>query len=85
MRSADEKNWPQAEGQLQEAIALCRECAQIGTLRKNMGLIYAQAGDVEHAKEQLQLALKLLPTSAETAAIAQMLERLNSQPGSSRP
>lgn len=79
LRSADEKNWPQAVGQLQEAITLCHECAQIGTLRKNIGLIYAQAGDVEHAKEQLQLALKLLPASPDTAAITQMLQRLNSQ------
>ena len=79
LQAANENNWPQAITQIQEAIELCRECPLLGVLRKNTGLIYARKGDVEAAKQQLQLALKLLPGGPDAVLVAETLRRLTSQ------
>ena len=84
LQAANDNNWPQAIGQLKEAIQLCGQCAQIAILHKNIGLLYARKGDVGEAKEQLQLALKLLPDGPDATAVAETLGRLGSQVSSVR-
>jgi tetratricopeptide (TPR) repeat protein len=79
LQAANGNNWAQAIAQLKEAIDLCGQCAQIGVLRKNIGLLYARKGDFEDAKEQLQIALKLLPDGPDAASIAETLARLSPQ------
>ena len=76
LRSAEELKWDRAVAQLQEAITLCRQCVQLGVLRKNMGLIYARKGDAEHARQELQMALKLLPNGPDLIATEQALQQL---------
>lgn len=76
LRSASDNNWPQALDQLSEAIKLCGQCAQLSTLRKNLGLLYARRGDVENAKQQLRLALQLLPDGPDARTVAETLRRL---------
>ena len=49
---------------------------QLGVLRKNMGLIYARKGDAEHARQELQMALKLLPNGPDLIATEQALQQL---------
>jgi Tfp pilus assembly protein PilF len=78
IQAAKDNNWPQALGQLQEAIELCQQCAQLAILRKNLGLIYAQKGDLQNAKKQLELAAPLLPAGPDATAVAQLLRRLGS-------
>lgn len=85
LRAAEQSNWTQAVAQLQEAIELCEQCVQIGVLRKNIGLVYARAGKVEEARQELQRALKLLPEGPDMDAATQALRQLNPQiSGSSR-
>jgi len=79
LRSAEENKWEQAVSQLQEAIDLCQQCIQQGILRKNIGLIYIRKGDTARAREELQLALKLLPEGPDMVAAAKALEQLNGQ------
>ena len=76
LRAAEEQRWDQAASQLQDAIDLCRQCVQLGVLRKNMGLIYARKGDTEHAREELQIALKLLPNGPDLIAAKKALDQL---------
>lgn len=77
LRAAEQNNWTQAITQLQEAIDLCQQCVQLGVLRKNIGLIYARAGNADEARQQLQLALKLLPAGPDMDAATQALQQLS--------
>jgi tetratricopeptide (TPR) repeat protein len=79
LHSAEQSNWTQAVAQLQEAIDLCRQCVQLGVLRKNIGLIYARAGKVEEARQELQLAVKLLPAGPDMDAANEALRQLSSR------
>jgi len=79
LQAANDNNWPQVITQMQEAINLCQQCPQLGILRKNIGFIYACKGDVENAKQQLELALKLLPGGPDAVAAAETLRQLTSQ------
>jgi Flp pilus assembly protein TadD len=76
LQAADDNDWSQAIGQMQQAIDLCKDCAQVGILRKNLGIIYARRGDVGDAKQQLELALKLLPEGPDSVATSETLKRL---------
>jgi tetratricopeptide (TPR) repeat protein len=76
LQAASDNNWQQALGQLREAIKLCQQCAQLPILRKNIGIIYARTGDVENAKKELELALKLVPEGPEAVAVRETLRRL---------
>jgi tetratricopeptide (TPR) repeat protein len=80
LRSAEGKNWDQAVRQLKEAIDMCGKCLQLGILRKNAGLIYAEQGDVQHAREELERAQRLLPEGPDLAAVRQALEQLDERP-----
>jgi tetratricopeptide (TPR) repeat protein len=80
LRSAEGKNWDQAVRQLKEAIDMCGKCLQLGILRKNAGLIYAEQGDVLHAREELERAQRLLPEGPDLAAVRQALEQLDERP-----
>lgn len=76
LQAANDNNWPQALEQLQEAITLCQQCPQLAVLRKNIGIIYAHQGDAANAKQQLELALKLLPEGPEALSVREALRRL---------
>ena len=80
LRSAEGQNWDKAVGQLREAIDLCNHCVHLGVLRKNIGLIYARKGDAERARQELQLALRLLPDGADMVAATEALRQLNTSP-----
>ena len=79
LQSADDNNWDQAISQMQQSIDLCKDCEELGTLRKNLGIIYARRGDAADARQQLTLALKLLPPGPDADAIAETLRRLDAQ------
>jgi len=79
LQAANGNNWAHAIAQLNEAIDLCGQCTQMGVLRKNIGLLYARKGDFADAKEQLQLALKLLPDGPDATSVAETLARLTPQ------
>jgi tetratricopeptide (TPR) repeat protein len=76
LQAADAHNWPQAVEQLQQAIQLCGQCKQLPVLHRNLGLIYARKGDIEHAKGELGLALKTDPPDAAAAEALNILNHL---------
>lgn len=58
-------NYPEAISKLREAIGICGDCSARGLLHKNLGLIYARAGEYESAAVELKVAGKLLPNDPE--------------------
>jgi tetratricopeptide (TPR) repeat protein len=81
LQSAQEHNWPQAVSQLKEAIGLCDQCLQLSVLHRNLGLIYAQFGEVENGKQELSLALKLNPKDDDAVKALQILNKIQTPPG----
>jgi len=51
--------------QLKEAIGICHGCQQEFLLHKNLGLIYARAGDLDKAEPELNLAAEIKPGDRE--------------------
>lgn len=80
LQAATNSDWLEAVSQMQQAIQLCGQCAELAVLRKNIGLIYARKGDVQNARTQLQLALKLLPEGPDAILVAETLRNLTSRP-----
>jgi tetratricopeptide (TPR) repeat protein len=76
LEAASARNWPQAVEQLQEALKLCEQCKQLPVLHRNLGLIYARRGDLEHAKGELRLALGANPQDADAANALRILDHL---------
>jgi len=67
-------NYPEAIAKLIEAITLCGNCSAEGLLRKNLGIIYARAGDYENSARQLQAAAKLRPNDSEIQSVLDQFE-----------
>ena len=76
LEAANARNWPLAVEQLHEAIQLCGQCQQLPVLHRNLGLIYARKGDIEQAKAELHLALKVNPHDADATEALNVLDRL---------
>jgi tetratricopeptide (TPR) repeat protein len=84
LEAARDHNWPQAVGQLKDAIEACTaHCPQLPVLHKNLGLIYARTGDVEQAEQELRIALKLKPDDPDTVKAIGILEGLRDKKGGS--
>jgi len=74
LQAADARNWGQAVADIQQALALCGNCAQGETLHKNLGLIYSRKGDFASAERELNLALKLKPDDPDALKAVQILQ-----------
>ena len=66
----------QAIAELKEALEICQDCRSRGDLHKNLGLIYGRSGDLEHAEQQLRLALELKPNDADILKSLKIIETL---------
>jgi Tfp pilus assembly protein PilF len=55
----------EAIASMKEALDACGECSFRSELNKNLGLIYARAGDYKNARDQLQRALEGQPNDPE--------------------
>jgi Flp pilus assembly protein TadD len=75
LQAAQERDWQSATAQLREAITLCGECPDRAALRRNLGLILAQAGDFAAAKTELRLAQQFDPNDRDTNLALAILER----------
>jgi len=76
IQAAQQRDWPSATTQLREAISLCGDCADRAALRRNLGLILAQAGDFAAARAELRLARQFDPDDRDTNLALAILERL---------
>lgn len=75
LQAAQGRDWQSATAQLREAITLCGECPDRAALRRNLGLILAQAGDFAAAKTELRLAQQFDPNDRDTNLALAILER----------
>jgi tetratricopeptide (TPR) repeat protein len=76
LEAANARNWTLAVKQLQESIHDCGQCKQLPVLHRNLGLIYARKGDIEPAKRELRLALKLNPGDTDADTALRILDQL---------
>jgi tetratricopeptide (TPR) repeat protein len=77
--SASKQNWNKAISQMKEALELCADCGIIGDLHKNLGLIYAHAGDLKNAEEQLRVGQRFKPDDGDVQKALQMIEAQKNQ------
>jgi tetratricopeptide (TPR) repeat protein len=75
LEAANARNWPQAVAQMGEALEACGQCQQLPILHRNLGLIYARAGDIPNSERELRLALKLKPDDVDALKAIEILER----------
>jgi len=74
LASADAHDWPQAVGQLKEAIEVCGKCSALPQLHKDLGLIYCHSGDLRDGKTELLEAQTLLPADEDVKKALRLLE-----------
>ena len=80
LEAANGRNWPQAVAQMGEALKACGQCQQLPVLHRNLGLIYARAGDIPNSERELRLALKLRPDDADALKAMEILEKRRTDP-----
>jgi hypothetical protein len=61
---------------LKEALQVCGQCKSLGTIHKNLGLIYCRSGDLRNGEEQLRLALKIKPNDPDVMKALQVIASL---------
>jgi len=79
LASADARDWPQAVGQLLEAIDVCGECPTEALLHKNLGIIYARSGNLDKAEASLRVASGLLPSDEDIKISLQLIAAYKSR------
>jgi tetratricopeptide (TPR) repeat protein len=78
--SAAARDWVQAVSQLEEALAVCGECASRADLHKNLGLIYCHSGDLKDGMAELLVAQKLKPNDPDIETALRLLDDSQQQP-----
>jgi tetratricopeptide (TPR) repeat protein len=79
IEAASAHDWPEAIGQLKEAIAACGECAAKADLHRKLGIIDCQSGDLDNGERELQAAQALNPADPVTQAAIELVARARSQ------
>jgi tetratricopeptide (TPR) repeat protein len=75
LEAARQKHWREAIAATKNAIEECGACHLLAQLQKNLGLIYAQAGETDQAILALHKAEALLPNDPEIARALQLVDR----------
>jgi superkiller protein 3 len=78
--AAKEKQWAKAVEGMRKAVETCGACAIQAALRRNLGLILAQSGDIAGATAELQTARKLDPADKDVQYALEVLERMKAKP-----
>jgi tetratricopeptide (TPR) repeat protein len=79
VEAASAHDWPEAIGQLKEAIAACGDCAAKADLHRKLGIIDCQAGDLGNGEKELLAAKVLKPDDPVTQAALELVTRARSQ------
>jgi tetratricopeptide (TPR) repeat protein len=77
IQAANAQNWPQALQQMNEAIALCGQCAEAAHLHRNLGLMYCRTGNLRNGEKELRAALELNPNDADAKKALDALQNLH--------
>ncbi|HEV2322805.1 MAG TPA: tetratricopeptide repeat protein [Terracidiphilus sp.] len=83
IEAASAHDWPGAIDLLQQAIAACGDCAAIADLRRKLGIIDCQAGDLGGGEKELLAAKALKPDDPVTQAALELIARARSQQSTS--
>ena len=79
IEAASAHDWPGAIQLLQEAIAACGDCAAKADLRRKLGIIDCQAGDLGNGEKELLAAKALKPDDPVTQAALALIAQARSQ------
>lgn len=79
IEAASAHDWPEAIGQLKEAIAACGDCAAKADLYRKLGIIDCQAGDLDNGEKELLAAKALKPDDPVTQAALELAAQARSQ------
>jgi len=64
---------------LHEAIVLCGRCNLLGALKKNLGLAYCHAGQLDAGERELKISESLIPDDPGVKAALQIVEQQRRQ------
>jgi tetratricopeptide (TPR) repeat protein len=74
-----EANYKGAIGDLTDAIILCGSCKLLGALKKNLGLAYCHAGQLDAGERELKISESLIPDDPDVKTALQIVEQQRSQ------
>lgn len=74
-----EANYKGAIGDLTNAIVLCGRCELLGALKKNLGLAYCHAGQLDAGERELKISESLIPDDPDVKTALQIVEQQRSQ------
>jgi tetratricopeptide (TPR) repeat protein len=77
--AASAHDWSEATRQLNAAITECGDCAMKADLRKRLGLIHCQAGDLNQGEKELLAAKALKPSDPEIQHALQLIAEARNQ------
>jgi tetratricopeptide (TPR) repeat protein len=80
-----EANYKGAIGDLTNAIVLCGRCKLLGALKKNLGLAYCHAGQLDAGERELKISESLIPDDPDVKTALQIVEQQRSQALSNSP
>jgi tetratricopeptide (TPR) repeat protein len=74
-----EANYKGAIGDLANAIVLCGRCKLLGALKKNLGLAYCHAGQLDAGERELKISESLIPDDPDVKTALQIVEQQRRQ------
>jgi tetratricopeptide (TPR) repeat protein len=74
-----EANYKEAIDDLTNAIVLCGRCQLLGALKKNLGLAYCHAGQLDAGERELKLSESLIPDDPDVKTALQIAEQQRRQ------
>jgi tetratricopeptide (TPR) repeat protein len=74
-----EANYKGAIDDLKDAIVLCGGCKLLGALKKNLGLAYCHAGQLDAGERELKISETLIPDDPDVRAALQTVEQQRRQ------
>ena len=74
-----EANYKGAIDDLKNAIVLCGRCKLLGALKKNLGLAYCHAGQLDAGERELKISESLIPDDPDVKTALQIVEQQRSK------
>ena len=78
--AAGNHEWTDAVAKMSEAIETCNHCAIEASLQQNLGLIYAQRGQLREAEEALKRSVQIDPSIPRGKEELAVVEKLQAHP-----
>lgn len=79
MKAASSHDWGEAIGKMDGALKVCSGCPLEASLQQNLGLIYAEQGDLTKAERALRRSVEIDPKLSQAQAELQTIEKLRNK------